>query len=114
MMKQKCCICATCLLYLLYEDYDRGGTDMITVNIRKQGGAAIMTIPSNVLKILNVGVGSELELSITKDGFIAHPKIHKRYTLKELLSGATSKNLKALNDETQWAQEGKPQGRELT
>ncbi|MFO1434266.1 MAG: hypothetical protein U1F76_29980 [Candidatus Competibacteraceae bacterium] len=29
---------------------------MIMVNIRKQGGAAIMTIPANVLKMLNVEV----------------------------------------------------------
>ena len=30
---------------------------MITVNIRKQGGATIMTIPADVLKILNAEVG---------------------------------------------------------
>jgi len=87
---------------------------MITVNIRKQGGAAIMTIPSDVLKILDVGVGSTLELSVTKEGFTAHPTIRKRYTLNELLRGATPKNLKALNKETQWAREGKSVGRELT
>ena len=87
---------------------------MITVNIRQQGGAAIMTIPSDVLKMLDIKVGSALELSVTKEGFIAHPITHKRYTLKELLRGATPKNLKALNEETQWAREGKSMGRELT
>lgn len=87
---------------------------MITVNIRKQGGAAIMTIPANVLKILDVGVGSTLELSVTKESFIAHPTIRKRYTLRELLRGATPKNLKDLNRETQWARKGKSVGRELT
>ena len=35
---------------------------MITVNIRKQGGAAILTIPSDVLKMLDVEVGASLEL----------------------------------------------------
>lgn len=87
---------------------------MISVNVRKQGGAAVMTIPSGVLKILDIGVGSTLELSITKEGFIAHPTAHKRYTLRELLNGATPNNLKALNEETQWAREGEPVGRELT
>lgn len=87
---------------------------MISVNIRKQGGAAIMTIPSNVLKILDIGVGSTLELDVTKDGFIAHPATHKRYTLSELLHGTTQKNLKTLNKETQWAREGEAVGRELT
>jgi antitoxin component of MazEF toxin-antitoxin module len=33
---------------------------MITVNIRKQGGAAIMTIPADVLKMLNVEVGATI------------------------------------------------------
>jgi len=87
---------------------------MITVNVRQQGGAAIITIPSNVLKMLDIKVGSSLELSVTKEGFTAHPKTHKRYTLKELLKGATPKNLKALNEETKWAREGDSVGRELT
>lgn len=87
---------------------------MITVNIRKQGGAAIMTIPADILKMFDIGVGSTLELSVTKEGFMVHPTVQKRYTLNELLQGATPKNLKALNKETQWAREGKSVGRELT
>lgn len=46
---------------------------MITVNIRKQGGAAIMTIPSDVLKVLNVEVGASLELEVTDGFFTARP-----------------------------------------
>lgn len=86
---------------------------MITVQVRKQGGAAIMTIPSNVLKLLDIDVGSTLELNVTKEGFIAHPTSHKRLTVKELLRGVTPKALKLLNEETQWARVGKSVGREL-
>lgn len=88
---------------------------MITVQVRKQGGASIMTIPSDVLKLLDIHAGSILELNLTKDGFVAHTisNVSKRYTLKELLRGATPKNLKALNEETQWAREGESTGREL-
>ena len=88
---------------------------MITVNIRKQGGAAIITIPSDILKILAVGVGSTLKLSLSKEGLIAQPIAlrKRRYTLKELLQGATTKNLKALHKETEWAREGTAVGREL-
>lgn len=86
---------------------------MITVHVRKQGGASIITIPSNVLKQLNIGVGSTLELSVTEEGFIAQPIKRKRYTLKELLRNATPKNLQALNKATKWAREGKSVGREL-
>lgn len=87
---------------------------MITVNIRKQGGAAVITIPSDVLRILELDIGSTLELNITSTGFIAKaaPK-RKRYTLAELLEGATPENIKALNKETQWARKGKRVGREI-
>jgi len=88
---------------------------MITAHIRKQGGASIMTIPAQILKILDIDVGSTLELNLTKGGFIAHPITHrrKRFTLKELLHGTTPKKLKDLNEETKWAREGKSVGREL-
>ena len=58
---------------------------MTTVSIRKQGGATIVTIP-------------------------AKPQ---RFTLKELLRGATPKNLAALNRQTAHARRGKAVGREL-
>lgn len=86
---------------------------MISVSVRKQGGAAIMTIPADVLKLLDISVGSTLELNVTKDGFIAQPKTHKRYSLRELLHGVTPKKLKALNEATQWARDGEAVGREL-
>lgn len=90
---------------------------MITVNIRKQGGAAIMTIPSDVLKILNVEIGESLELDVTNEGFVARPLsrlTRKHYSLAELLHGVTQEKIKKLNRKTKWAREGKSVGRELT
>lgn len=87
---------------------------MITVNIRKQGGAAIITIPADVLKILNIDVGATLELDVTNQGFTAHPvNQRKRYSLSELLRGVTPKKMKALNKATEGARKGKRVGREL-
>lgn len=88
---------------------------MITVNVRKQGGAAIMTIPSNVLHLLNIDIGATLRLDVTQEGLMVRPvsqNQRKRYTLKELLDGATPEKVKALNAETKWAREGKRAGRE--
>jgi antitoxin ChpS len=82
---------------------------MITVNIRKQGSAAIMTIPSDVLKMLNVEVGASLELEVSNGVFTARPArpaARKRYTLAELLRGATPKDLAALQVDTACAREG--------
>ncbi len=89
---------------------------MITINIRKQGGAAVVTIPANVLKMLNVDVGSQLQLDVSKGSFTAKPVARskrKRYTLKELLRGVTPKRMARLNAKTAWAREGDPVGREL-
>ncbi|MGA3209977.1 MAG: hypothetical protein ABSD20_01645 [Terriglobales bacterium] len=89
---------------------------MITVNIRKQGGAAIMTIPSDVLKMLDAEIGTILHLEVADGAFIARPNprlARKRYTLAELLRGVTRKKMATLNAETAWARVGKPLGREL-
>lgn len=89
---------------------------MITVNIRKQGGAAIMTIPADVLKVLNAKVGTTLELDVSDGTFVARPvrKVQrKRYSLAELMRGVTSEMMTGLNAETEWARDGDSVGREL-
>ena len=89
---------------------------MIMVHIRKQGGAAVITIPTNILKMLDLKIGAELEIGVTKQGFIARPALqrkHKRYTLKELLIGCTPQNMRALNKATRWFREMKSTGREF-
>lgn len=89
---------------------------MMTVNIRKQGGAAIMTIPADVLKLLDIEVGSTLELHVSDGGFTArpvHPVARERYTLAELLRGVTPDVMAELAAATTWAREGEPVGREL-
>ncbi len=59
------------MCYILYR-VELGVINMITVHIRKQGGAAVITIPSDVLKMLSIGVGTVLALDVTKEGFTAH------------------------------------------
>lgn len=90
---------------------------MITVNIRKQGGAAVMTIPSNILHMLDIEVGERLALKV-EDGLLvvkplSHETAHKRYSLKELLKGITPKIIAQMKKETKFAREGEPVGREL-
>ncbi len=62
---------------------------MKTVSIRKQGGAAIMTIPPDILKSLDAGVGSQLVLNVQDGVFTATPikaVSRKHYKLADLLS----------------------------
>ena len=62
---------------------------MKTVSIRKQGGAAIMTIPPDILKSLDAGVGSQLVLNVQDGVFTATPirsAPRKHYKLADLIS----------------------------
>jgi antitoxin ChpS len=89
---------------------------MSTVSIRRQGGAAIMTIPADVLRTLRIDVGSKLDIAVDDAGFSARPKRRterRRYSLRELLRGATPEAMRRLNDETAWAREGESVGREI-
>lgn len=89
---------------------------MTTVRIRRQGGAAIMTIPGEALKALHLDVGSMVEVKVAKGALVARPAAkpdRKRYSLRQLLKGATPDAMRKLNDETAWAREGDSVGREI-
>jgi len=87
---------------------------MTTVTIRRQGGAAVMTIPPDVLKRLEIGVGSTLDLEVADGRITARPVgARKRYALAELLRGVTPKVIAELNNATAWSRDGDPTGREI-
>ncbi|MGB5108421.1 MAG: hypothetical protein WBO07_01425 [Formosimonas sp.] len=89
---------------------------MKTVHIRKQGGAAIMTIPANFLKELHLDVGGLLELDVADGVLTAKPAVsrfRKRYSLQELLVNVTPEAMRELIEDTQWARDGETVGREL-
>jgi antitoxin ChpS len=88
---------------------------MITLNVRKQGGAAVITLPSDVLRLLNIEVGDTLALDMSGNNLILHPLKEpvKRYSLTELLEGVTTQDIKELKKKTKWFREGKPKGREM-
>lgn len=85
----------------------------VTSKIRRQGGAAVVTIPPALLKLMDVEVGSQLSLSVADGELIARPVrgARKRYSLGELLEGADA--MAELNAQTEWAREGESVGREL-
>lgn len=89
---------------------------MLTMPLRKQGGAAVVTIPPSVLKQLELKVGTELRMEVRDGALVMVPSVQPkrpRYTLAQLLQGATPATVKALNADTAWAREGDAVGREL-
>ena len=82
---------------------------MLTVNIRKQGGASVITIPPDVLRKLHIGVGATLSIEFVEGAVTLRPvtrNSRKRYTLAELLQGVTPEVMTALTEDTAWAREG--------
>jgi antitoxin ChpS len=89
---------------------------MSIVSIRRQGGAAVLTIPASVMQALKADIGTEVSVEVVDGALIARPRTittRKRYSLRELLRGATPSAIRKLNAETAWAREGKPVGREI-
>jgi antitoxin ChpS len=92
----------------------RDSDEMMTVTIRRQGGAAVMTIPADVLKLLDIEVGSTLHLEVADGAMTVRPAgPRKRYRIEELLQGVTPRLMSKFNADTAWARDGKPVGREL-
>lgn len=86
----------------------------VTSKIRRQGGAAVITLPPTLLRLLHLKVGAQLELNVVDGELIARPLVtpsRKRYSLAELLEGA--EDIAELNKQTALAREGDPVGREL-
>jgi antitoxin ChpS len=85
----------------------------IISRIRKQGGAAVMTIPPALLKLMDLDVGAQVTLSVRQGKLVAEPAApgRKRYSMAELLKG--SAGMKKLNAEAAWAEDGEPVGREF-
>ncbi len=89
---------------------------MPTVNIRKQGGAAIMTIPAEVLKELAVGIGESLDLEVAEGVMVARPaqrSARRRYSVAELLEGVTPAVAREMKHESAAWHTGASFGREL-
>lgn len=89
---------------------------MSTVNIRKQGGAAIITIPAEVLKELAVGVGQALDIEVSNGALIARPTrggVRRRYSLAELLEGVTPAVAREMAKASAEWNDGPSVGREL-
>ena len=85
----------------------------ITSKIRKQGGAAVMTIPPALLKLMDLEVGAQVTLSVKGGKLVAYSvgSGRKRYSMAELLKGQAE--MKRLIAEVAWGREGEPVGREI-
>ncbi|MCZ7449996.1 AbrB/MazE/SpoVT family DNA-binding domain-containing protein [Agrobacterium rhizogenes] len=85
----------------------------VTTRIRRQGGAAVMTIPPALLKMLGLEIGEQLTLEVDNGALVASPvrQEKKHFTLAELLEGADE--VAALNASAREWDEAPPIGKEV-
>jgi len=89
---------------------------MNQVQVRKQGGAAIVTIPAHLLKLIHAEIGTTMDLDVVDGALVARPHLPaapRRYTLEELMQGVIPDMLDDLAKDTEWFREGDAIGREI-
>ncbi len=86
----------------------------VTTKIRRQGGAAVVTIPPAVLKMMQLEIGDRLSLEMSDGELVVKPvkNARKRYKLSELLEG--KEIVSGLNADLAWAMDGEPVGHEIS
>lgn len=56
------------------------------LSIQKWGNSASVRLPAPLLEQLGAGIGSALEVSITKEGLLLKPERRPQYRLEELIA----------------------------
>ena len=85
---------------------------MATVALRALGGSVVMSVPRQILSMLHLGAGSQVEVSVEAGRLIVEPKVKPRYILSELLAKCTEENMALTIDDKEWL-DSKPVGKEL-
>lgn len=85
---------------------------MATVALRALGGSVVMAVPRQILSMLHLGAGSQVDVSVENGRLVVEPKVKPRYTLAELLARCTEENM-AVNDEDREWLDTKPVGKEI-
>lgn len=84
---------------------------MHTTSLRKVGGSVMLTVPSAVLDLLDLQVGSVVGMDVDGQRLVIQPRRKPRYTLDDLLAQCKAKAPITAKDR-QWI-DVDPVGREL-
>lgn len=85
---------------------------MATVSLRALGGSVVMSLPRQILSMLHLGVGSQVEVNVEEGRLIVAPKIKPKYILADLLAKCTKENMALTTDDQEWLN-SKPVGKEV-
>ncbi len=74
---------------------------MPELQIRKSGGASIVSIPKPILESLGLSVGSLVDLTVENQKIVLTPKSQES-TLEELLAASPRRKLKIKPEDKDW------------
>lgn len=84
---------------------------MTTVTLRPLGGSVVMAVPKQILTMLHLSAGSEVEIKVENDRLIVQAKTSPRYTLAELLAQCNDENMIITDEDRTWL-DASPVGKE--
>ena len=84
---------------------------MINVTLRKLGGSVVMAIPVQILSMLNIGAGSQVNVNVVDGKLVVEPNAKPHFTLAELLAQCSEENMALTAEDREWL-DTKPVGKE--
>lgn len=86
---------------------------MTTVTLRTLGGSVVMAVPKQILGMLHMEAGSQVEVKVENGKLIVEPKTGPRYSLTELLAQCDEVNMALTDEDREWLN-AKPVGKEAS
>ncbi len=84
---------------------------MHTTSLRKVGGSIVLAVPPALLDLLNLRVGTKVDVAVENGRLVIEPKARPRYSLDEVLAQCDENDTPSSEDHA-WI-ETKPVGKEL-
>ncbi len=75
---------------------------MATVTLRTLGGSVVMAVPKQILGMMHLGSGSQVEVNMENGKLVVEPKAQPRYTLAELLAQCNDENMALTEEDRDW------------
>jgi len=85
---------------------------MATVTLRTLGGSVVMAVPKQILGMMHMEAGSQVEVKVENGKLIVEPKVRPRYSLTELLAQCDEVNMALTDEDREWLN-AKPVGKEV-
>ncbi|MBE0504501.1 MAG: antitoxin [Desulfuromonadales bacterium] len=85
---------------------------MATVALRALGGSVVMAVPKQILTMLHLSAGSQVDVTVEGNRLIVEPKVKPSYTLAELLAQCTETNMALTTEDQEWMN-ARPVGKEV-